>query len=142
MATINQQKNMDKNLNITHTLRDADLVASVNLPAEGATSKTPSLDLGQRGGVDGAVLETSVPATPNLVASKKITIKVESSDDGTTWTETGITASVTGVTGGGEAFAQSFRVPYECGRYVRASFAIAAASGDNTAVAGSLAILV
>ena len=121
-------------------------IKTVALPAAGATAVTASLDFGsanpgpQQG--NGRIL-LRLPALPNLVSTKKVTVDLQHSADDVSFENIPGTGnmSVTGPTSGGSA-AQDFRLylPPQFKRYVRASVAVEAAGGDNTAQFLTLAL--
>lgn len=112
---------------------DKDLVASLALPAAAANAQTAALDL--QGAVENCELEIAVEATTTLVADKTITLKVQESDDNSSFDDApwAPTVTVTGKTGdGSDAKSQRIGIPSTAKRYIRAYAATLAAGGDNT----------
>lgn len=126
------------------TIRDADLIKSVALPAAGATAVTPSIRLDTGPHVERFEGLLSIPATPALVDAKTVTVTMQHSDDDVTFTAIPELATlvVTGAGGAGAAASErSFRFPGDVKKFVRASAAVQAAGGDNTAVLLSFSLL-
>lgn len=124
----------------TRNIQDLDFVESIALPAAAATAYSPSLDLEQvlGGLIESIAFEASIPATPNLVEAKTITVSVEDSADNSSFAaiDPAITTVVTGAgaAAGGAAKSVRFRLPPTARRYVRMKIVMLAAAGDNTGV--------
>lgn len=118
---------------------DKDLIAALALPAAAANAQTASLDL--QGAHENCELELGVEATTTLVEDKTITLKVQESDDNSSFADApwAPVITVTGGDGNGSAAkAQRIGVPSTAKRYMRAYAAVLAAGGDNTAKKFSL----
>lgn len=128
-----------------HSLKDAELVRSKALPAAGASASTASIDLLATTQAENHFeVEVAVPALPSLVADKSVTITLEdSADDSTFAAISGLAPlKVTGGTSGGSAAAsQRVRVPSAARRYLRATAAVEAAGGNNTAVSFTVGLI-
>jgi hypothetical protein len=131
----------------TRNLRDLAFEVSKALPAAGASAYTNALDLGQdkMQSLEAVEFEISLPATPSLADTKKITLTIQDSADGSTFADVDplISTTVTGVatSQGGPAKAVRFRLPSQTRRYVRLAAAVEAAGGSNIAVSATLAAL-
>jgi hypothetical protein len=129
----------------TRSIKDAALIKTVALPAAGASASTAALDLQV---VDAAFerveLELAVSALPSLADTKTCTVTLEESADNITFSAIASFATLV-LTGAGSAGAASatrtVRIPSGTKRYIRATAAIAAAGGDNTAKSMTLALL-
>jgi hypothetical protein len=85
-----------------------------------------------------------LPALPSLADTKKATITLEDSADGTTFAAIpGLAAlEVTGAGGAGAVAAnRRVRLPADVRRYLRAKAAVEAAGGNNTAKSLTLALV-
>lgn len=128
-------------------LRDLDFEVSKALPAAAATAYTDSIDLGQSKiqSLEAIEFEISIPATPNLVDAKTITIAVQDSADDSTFAavDPAISTVITGVatSQGGPAKTVRFRLPSQTRQYVRLATTVLNAGGDNTAKSVTLAAL-
>jgi hypothetical protein len=73
-----------------HALKDALLIRTLALPAAGANATTSSIDLGQVPPNEFRFeVEMDLPALPSLADTKKATITLEDSADGTAFAATG-----------------------------------------------------
>ena len=128
-----------------HSLKDAQLVRSKTLPAAGASASTETLELrATTRAAPHVEVEGAVPALPNLAADKSVTITLEDSADASTYAAiSGLAAlKVTGAVGGGGAAAsQRVRLPSAARRYLRATAAVEAAGGNNTAISFTLGLI-
>ena len=128
-----------------HSLKDAQLVRSKTLPAAGASASTASIDLLATTQAEPHFeVEVAVPALPNLAADKSVTITLEDSADASSFAAlSGLCPlKVTGaVGGGGSAASQRVRLPSAARRYLRATAAVEAAGGNNTAISFSLGLI-
>ncbi|MEA3186221.1 MAG: hypothetical protein QOD99_51 [Chthoniobacter sp.] len=127
-------------------LRDANLVASIALPAAGAAANTAALNLGTTtpGRVPRVELLVSVPATPSLVDAKTIIHTVQDSADGVTFAAVADLPTITQLGAGGvgaAAVSRQFKLPIGLKQYVRLNSAVLAAGGDNTAISATLALV-
>lgn len=128
-------------------LRDAAFTATKALPAAAATAYTASLDLGQTKvqSLEQVEFEIAVPATPDLVDAKTITIAVQDSADDSSFAavDPAITTVITGVatSQGGPAKTVRFRLPSQTRRYVRLKLDVLTGGGDNTGVSATLSAL-
>ncbi|MEQ9823475.1 MAG: hypothetical protein ABQ298_03740 [Puniceicoccaceae bacterium] len=130
--------------------RDELLVVSKAYPAAGASSVTASIDLGVLAGGEvpkGAEFFVKFPASTTLVATKKATATVQSSnDDGDSDSFAAVAElankAITGVSGNGNAETIVYwPVPLDCERYARLSMAIEAAGGDLTALSYEFGVI-
>ena len=128
-----------------HSLKDSQLVRSKTLPAAGASASTTSIDLLATTQAEPHFeVEVAVPALPNLAADKSVTITLEDSVDASAFAAISGLAplKVTGaVGGGGSAASQRVRLPSAARRYLRATAAVEAAGGNNTAISFSLGLI-
>ncbi|OPZ47854.1 MAG: hypothetical protein BWY92_01696 [Firmicutes bacterium ADurb.BinA052] len=122
-----------------HNIRDAALKVTKACPTAGANHNTDTIDLGCKNpgaSVESFEVEIAIPALPNLAAEKTLTVKLQDSDDNTTFDDVEQLASVvvTGVsTNGSAASTVVVRLPSDVKRYVQANLAVATGGGDNTA---------
>jgi hypothetical protein len=128
-----------------HSLKDAQLIRSKTLPGAGGTASTASIDL--LASVQEEChfeVEVTLPALPNLAADKSVTITLEDSADSMSFAAIPGLAplKVTGaVGGGGSAASQRVRLPSVARRFLRATAAVEAAGGNNTAVSFSMGLV-
>jgi hypothetical protein len=126
-------------------LKDAELIRTVALPAAGADITTTALDLGQVPPNEFRFeIELVLPALPSLVDTKKVTITLEDSADGSAYAPVvGLaTLEVTGAGGAGAAaVTRRVRPPAHLRRYLRAKAAVEAAGGNSTDKTVSLALV-
>lgn len=118
---------------------DKDLVETLALPAAAANAQTAALDL--QGAVENCELELACEATTTLVSEKTITLKVQESDDNSSFADAPWAPAVvvTGKTGNGsEAVAQRIGIPSTAKRYMRGYAEVAASGGDSSAKKFSL----
>ena len=128
-----------------HSLKDAQLIKTLALPAAGASGHTDTLDLLQ--GPDQEAhfeVELSLPALPSLVDGKSVSVTLKDSEDDVTFNAVAALAALT-VTGSGgngaAAVTRKLRIPSDTKRYLRADVEVEAAGGDNTAQRLSLALV-
>ena len=128
-----------------HSLKDAQLIKTLALPAAGASGHTDTLDLLQ--GPDQEAhfeVELSLPALPSLVDGKSVSVTLKDSEDDVTFNAVAALAALT-VTGSGgndsAALTRKLRIPSNTKRYLRADVEVEAAGGDNTAQRLSLALV-
>jgi hypothetical protein len=119
-------------------LRDAAFTKVKALPAAAATAYTDALDLGQARiqSLEAVEFEIALPALPNLVDAKTVTITVQDSADNVTFAavDPALTTSVIGAAGAGAAAKEvRFRLASTTRQYVRLKVDVLAAGGDNTA---------
>jgi hypothetical protein len=128
-----------------HSLKDAQLTRSKTLPGAGGTGSTTSIDLLATVQEECHFeVEVILPALPNLAADKSVTITLEDSADSLSFAAIPGLAplKVTGaVGGGGSAASQRVRLPSVARRFLRATAAVEAAGGNNTAVSFSLGLV-
>lgn len=132
--------------NYARNLRDLDFEVTKALPAAAATAYTDGLDLGQTKvqSLEAIEFEISLPAVPDLVDAKTITISVQDSADDSSYAavDPAITTVITGAGGvGAAAKTVRFRLPSQTRRYVRLKTDVLTAGGDNTAKSVTLAAL-
>jgi hypothetical protein len=134
------------------TLRDLNLTVSKALPAAGAANLSASIDTTNvnpgrvaGGNVVGSFeLLIELPATPALVDTKTIILKLQDSADNITFTDNvDVPAqTLTGAGGvGAAALAYQFKAPITMKRYILLSQAVLAAGGDSTALSGVLSLI-
>lgn len=123
---------------------DEALTIRLNLPGTGKTVTSDPIHIGQKGGIDSAVISLAHEALPALVADKTITLSVESSENGTDWTELDAPKlTATGATGNGAPAGETLkRIPLEAGPWLRLKITAAASAGDSTAQKAVLAVKV
>jgi len=128
-----------------HSLKDAELIRTVALPAAGASASTASIDLSATTQTESHFeVEVAVPALPNLAEDKTATVTLEdSADDASFAAVAGLAPlEVTGGTGGGASAASlRVRLPNSARRHLRATADVEAAGGDNTAASVTLALI-
>lgn len=127
-------------------IRDVKNSVTAALPAANATSRSPSIDLGQRigGEIESIDFELVIPACPALAASKNATFSLHDSEDDSTFAAVNpsITTSVVGVsTDGSAAKTIRFRLNPSTRRYIAISASVDDDGGDNTGVSYSLNLL-
>ena len=128
-----------------HSLKDAQLIKTLALPAAGASGHTDTLDLLQ--GPDQEAhfeVELSLPALPSLEDGKSVSVTLKDSEDDVTFNAVAalVPLTVTGSGGNGSAAAtRKLRIPSDTKRYLRADVEVEAAGGDNTAQRLSLALV-
>mgnify|MGYP001535715863 FL=1 len=66
---------------------DEALTIRLNMPGTGKTVTSDPIHIGQKGGIDSAVISLTHAALPALAAGKTMTLTVESSEDGADWEE-------------------------------------------------------
>lgn len=131
----------------TRSLQDLNLVASIALPAAGATAHTAGINLGTTtpGRVPRVELLVSCPALPALADTKNATHVVEDSADGVTYAAVAdIPAIVQGPGAGGVgvgALARQVKLPIGLRQWIRLSPTVDAAGGNNTGVTATLALV-
>lgn len=117
-------------------IHDLGLTTTVALPAAGATATTDSFDIkGSGSAYPDVELLVTLPDTPDLVDDKTITVKIEQSDDDSSFEDASKTITLTGASGSGAA-GTTLRYKPNSGdlQYFRASATVEAAGGDNTDV--------
>ena len=128
-----------------HLLKDANLIKTLALPAAGAVAHTDILDLMQGPYQEPHFeVELSFPALPSLADGKSATATLEDSADGVNFNAVAALEPlvVTGAGGNGSALAvRKVRIPSDTRQYLRASVAVDAAGGDNTAAKLSVALV-
>ena len=126
-------------------LKDAELIRTVALPAAGADTATAGIDLGQVPPNEFRFeIELVLPALPDLADTKKTTVTLEDSEDGSAFAPVvGLAAlEVTGAGGAGAAaVTRRVRPPAHLRRYLRAKAAVEAAGGDSTDKTLTLALV-
>lgn len=114
------------------------------LPAAGASASTSSLQLNTGPHIEGFEIRVEIPALPSLADTKKATTTLEDSADNVTFAAIPELATIvqTGAGGAGAAAAlREVRLPSSFRGYLRATVAVEAAGGDNTAKSLTLSIL-
>ena len=117
------------------SLEDANLTVALALPAAAANATTAFLNLGAGRKAEGVILEVDVPALPNLVDAKTVTLSVLDSADGAASAAVATLKAqiLTGAGGAGSAAARlRFTLPEDVRQYVAVNAAVLAAGGDNT----------
>ena len=126
-------------------LKDAELIRTVALPAAGADTATAGIDLGQVPPNEFRFeIELVLPALPALADTKKTTVTLEDSADGSAFAPVvGLAAlEVTGAGGAGAAgVTRRVRPPAHLRRYLRAKAAVEAAGGNSTDKTLTLALV-
>jgi hypothetical protein len=126
------------------TRKDAALTVTKALPAAGAATNTPSIDLGANPAavLEGMEMELSIQALPNNVdADHGITAKLQDSEDGVTFADIAMLPSVSLAgtpVSGSIVMTKAFKMPSHTRRYVQANLAASAGAGDNTAKSATL----
>ena len=128
--------------------KDAQLIKTVAFPAAAASANTASIDLVAASPfplTKDFELELSVPALPNLVEDKTVTITVQDSADDSSFAAIGALATfvVTGGVGNGAAAtSRKVTLPSTTRRYVRCNIAVLTAGGDNTGSDFTMSVLI
>lgn len=121
---------------------DEALTIRLNMPGTGKTVTSDPIHIGQKGGIDSAVIALKHEPLPALAAGKTMSLSVESSEDGTTWTE--LAAPKLTATGEAENGADSgevlMRIPLEAGPWLRLKIVAETSAGDSTAQKAVLAV--
>lgn len=124
-------------------LKDELLKVTQALPAAGASVTSSGIPVG-KGEFDGIDLLIEIPATPNLVDDKSVTVKLQDSADGESFADVSEYASIV-VTGAGGLGAAAKSVQLRMPRTVREHIALnidtEAAGGDNTAIKATLQLV-
>ena len=128
-----------------HLLKDANLIKTTALPAAAGTAHSEVIDLMQ-GPYQEAQFEVELafPALPSLADGKSATATLEDSEDGASFAAIAALEplTLTGAGGDGAAAAtRKVRLPSDTRRYLRATLAVEASGGDNTAQKFSLALV-
>lgn len=129
------------------TRRDADLKVTKALPAAAASNNTDTIDLkAVTPGVVGERIEVelALPALPNLVDAKTVTVTLKDSADDSTYAAIAELATfvVTGAGGVGSAAAtRTVRLPSSTRRYIRAYVDVLTAGGSNVASSLTMSVL-
>lgn len=124
-------------------LKDAELFKSKSLPAAGASASTASIQVGP-GVPESLQVKFAVEAVPSLADTKKCTTTLEHSDDDATFVAIPELATIVQTGAGGAGAAADSRTVYlppSVKKFIRATSAVEAAGGDNTAKKVSLEIL-
>ena len=108
---------------------DEALTIRLKMPGTGKTVTSAPIHIGQKGGIDSAVISLKHEELPALAAGKTMTLTVESSEDG----------GESNGSGSGEVF---MRVPLEAGPWLRLKIAAETSAGDSTAQEAVLAVKV
>lgn len=128
-----------------HALKDALLTRSLALPAADASASTSPIDLEATSQAESPFeVEIRVEALPNLANAKTLTVTLEDSANGASFAAiSGLsTLTVTGANGAGaDAVSRKVRLPSAARRYLRATAAVQAAGGDNTASSLTLSLV-
>ncbi len=128
-----------------HALKDAELIRTVALPAAAVTATTEPFNLIQKPPHECHFeVELTLPSLPSLADTKKATVTLEDSADGTTFAPIAALASleVTGVGGAGAStVTRKVRLPSDVRQYIRAKVAVEAAGGNNTAKSLTMALV-
>ena len=125
-------------------IKDVNDTRTINLPADGATAYTESIDLGTGPHVERLEGLFTIGATPTLGDAKTVVCSLEDSDDNVTFTAVApaISKTLTGAGGAGAAAATlEFRFPPTIRRYIRGKAVTEAAAGTVTNAEFELAIL-
>lgn len=128
-------------------LTDANLSVSKALPAAGASNQSASIDLGTTSGgrVPRVELQVSLPATPDLVDSKKITLTLKDSADNSSFAAVADIPAIviTGVptSQGGPAYSHNFKLPLGIRKYIYLDQAVESGGGSNIAISSTLKLV-
>ena len=127
------------------SLKDAELIRTVNLPVAGGEASTTPLDLTQSPPQEDCYeLEVHVPDLPSLADGKSATVTLEDSVDAVTFDAIAALTPihVTGAGGAGSTeITRRVCLPSTTRQHVRATVAVDAAGGDNTAKQVTMAML-
>jgi hypothetical protein len=116
--------------------KDALLIQSKACPAAGATAQSGTIDLGANRKPIGMELEVSIPAmAANTDPTKSLTVKIQESDDDSTYTDAAMPAVVTAgvATRGSAAKVVYLPLPVDLKRYIQANLAVSASGPNLTA---------
>lgn len=123
------------------SVRDALLSAAIALPAAGATAYTAALDLGPETihHVTKAFdVKVDIPALAALADTKNLVVQIQDSADNASFTNLGISATLTGAGGAGSPAAYlRFTLPAKVRQFVRVSLTLDAAGGNVTGSSAS-----
>ena len=127
-------------------IQDAALKVTTTLPAADASADGDSIDLGAAGtaALRSIEAEVAIPALENLANDKDVTVKLQDSEDDTTFADISELAPivVSGADGeGSDAETVKVRLPSSTRQYIRANYAVEDDGGDNTGDSAVLAIL-
>ena len=131
----------------TRTITDADLTVTTALPAADANADSDSLDFGaaSTAALESVELEISIPATPDLVEDKDITLTIQDSADDTTFAAVeeleALVVTGAAAAAGGAATTRKYRLPSSARRFVNVNAAVEADGADNTGVSFTWRIL-
>ena len=123
---------------------DEALTIRLNMPGTGKTVTSDPIHIGQKGGIDSAVISLTHAALPALAAGKTMTLTGESSEDGADWEELDAPQlTATGAEGNGADSGEVLmRIPLEAGPWLRLKIVAETSAGDNTAQKAVLAVKV
>ena len=128
-----------------HSLKDAELIRAVALPAAGATSTTEPFNLTLKPTHECHFeVELTLPALPSLADTKKASVTLEDSEDGSTFATIAALAplELTGAGGAGASgVVRKVRLPSDVRQYIRAKAAVEASGGNNTAKSLTVALV-
>jgi len=124
-------------------LKDARLTVSKVFPAAAANDNTGTIDLVNTGyKPETLAINIAWPSLPNLVDAKTIIFDVQDSADDVTYVSTGVTHTITGITGNGQAAGSvNLRLKATTRRYVQVNRAVLVAGGNNTASTNTVALV-
>lgn len=132
-------------MSLHRAIKDATFVKAKALPAAGAANNTATFDLGSGGYVPESIeVEIVIPALPDLVDDKTVTIIVQDSADDSSYATVDplIQTSVVGAGGVGcAAKTVKLRLPAGIRRYVQFNQAVLAAGGSNVAKSVTYSLL-
>lgn len=132
---------------INRFTKDVALIVALALPAASASVVSDAIDLGAVSPgpiVDDFDVLIEVPALPNLVDTKKVTITLKDSADGVTFAAIPELATlvITGAGGVGAGAAERrVKLPPSVRQHLAMDIAVEAAGGNNTAVEASLSLV-
>lgn len=129
------------------TTTDARTKVTKALPAAAANNASDSINLGTTtpGRTPNVELSVVLPATPALVDTKSITLKVQDSADDASFADVADLPTITvgpaaGGTGG-SAVDRRFKLPIGLRQYVRLYQAVDSGGGSNVAVSSTLQLV-
>ena len=131
----------------TRTITDADLTVTTALPAADANVDSASLDFSaaSTAALESVELEISIPATPDLVEDKDITLTIQDSADDSTFAAVeeleALVVTGAAAAAGGAATTRKYRLPSSAKRFINVNAAVEADGADNTGVSFTWRIL-
>ena len=124
-------------------IKDARLLVAKVFPAAAANDNTATIDLVNTGyKPEGMALNIAWPSLPNFVDGKTIIFDVMDSADDSSYLSTGVTHTITGITGNGQAAGSvNLRLKPTTRRYIQVKRTVESGGGTNTASTNTCALV-